>query len=110
MVAIVIIRSEELVGYILFSTVNVLKKGNGRVKLANLQLRRMVRKPESSMAAFKRTLLLKLELSLGRKSNPRSDCHSIKKSLYSQLQHVSETKIRAPSGKMWGPGTWGGNI
>lgn len=68
MVAIVMIRSEELVGYT--STINVLKKGNGRVKLANLQLRRMVRKPEASMAAFKKNFTSKTGAQFRRKIKP----------------------------------------
>ena len=54
MVAIVMIRSEEVVGYILLNTTNVLRKGDVRIKLANFQLRNMVRESEASMAAFKK--------------------------------------------------------
>lgn len=64
------ISSEELVGYT--STINV-KKGNGRVKLANLQLRRMVRKPEASMAAFKKNFTSKTaQNQFGQKIKPKT--------------------------------------
>lgn len=67
MVAIVMIRPEKVVGYILFNTINVLKKEDGRIKLASLQPRNMMRKSEAPMAAFKKEFTSKIGAQFGQK-------------------------------------------